>query len=159
MAVSRFDSVSSFSTAGSSQFVDANSKFADAESEMQKQPTDSLSHTEDQTKVQSIADPEKEQDTDAVAEQAEVKTKQPEPVKEPKAYVSKQEKIRQLREQNPQKGYQREEGECHEYVCSNNILDVLDLPNWKGLCGSLGVMCCNSCCSSGTSSVQKAAVR
>ncbi|GAV27020.1 hypothetical protein PMKS-000481 [Pichia membranifaciens] len=156
MAVSRSDSVSSFSTAGSSQFVDANSRFTDAESKMQNQPTDSQPHKDDKANVQSIADPEKEQDTDG---KTEVKTKEPEQVKEPKAYVSKQEKIRQIREQNPQKGYQRDEGECHEYVFSNNMLDVLDLPNWKGLCGSLGVMCCNSCCSSGTSSVQKAAIR
>lgn len=173
MVVPRSDSVSSFSTAGSSQFVDAQSKFTDAEPEsgMQDQLTNSqVGNTiEDGIKVQNTANLgeekgeinniEKGVESKVANEENAIKTKQPAPVKEPRAFVSKEEKIRELREQNAEKGYHREESECHEYICSNNMLEVLDLPNWKGLLGSICVMCCNSCFTTSTSSVQKAAAK
>lgn len=99
---------------------------------------------------------EDEDESDSKTE--DVKTEQPQPVKQPRAFVSKEEKIRQTMEQNKNRGYQREESSCHEYICSNNMVEVLDLPSVTDIFSSLCLVCCGSCCTSTTATVKTAAI-
>lgn len=81
-----------------------------------------------------------------VENKSEIKTKQPNQVREPKAFISKDEKIELIQAQNKNAGYQRKEGEsdCKTYFCSSNFCEVLDIPNWR----TLLCCCCFTCCDS-----------
>lgn len=154
MVIQRSDTISTISTTGSSQFTDARSTFTDAHSQVNLQNS-----KEDLINQNDEKNNEKPEDTKSSDNEIDVKTKQPESVKPPKAYVSKDDKIRAIQQQKKENGYQKENGDCHEYICSNNIIDVLDLPNWKFWVCGLCTMCCNTCVSSSTTAVKTTATK
>jgi hypothetical protein len=178
MVMSHSDSVSTFSSVGSSQFVDARSTFTNARSFPEfedAKDTDIVSHQEkDQSPLTDTEMTTKNEINSSETEEInniqidgngkessnsdlEVKTEQPKPVAPPKAFVSKDEKIRQLQKEKEERSYQRQESHCHEYICSNNIIEVLDLPGWKFWVCGLCTLCCNSCFSSSTSAIRTTA--
>ena len=186
MSLPASDSVSTLSTIGSaSQYTDARSRFTDARSGFEEAMTDADNMENDEHIVAAKAvvmntekvngeHPDNANDVVAkkvvIDEKADdvkedmVKTEQPTAVKQPRAYVSKEERIRQIQMQKQKENLglgeshasQRKEGECHEYMCSNHLMEVLDLPNWKVLFCGLCSICCNSCVSSGTATAKTA---
>ncbi|KAG0680710.1 hypothetical protein C6P40_004714 [Pichia californica] len=184
MAIPSSDSVSSFSTAGSSQFLDARSNFTDADAKFEdagSNLSDAASkrlsglvnsnsikaanineelQTETKDPKETVEKKEVFNDNpdDNESKSEGIKTKQPQQVEQPSAaFVSKEEKIRKLKEQKSTRGYQRSEGQCHEYFFQCNILQILDLPELKSWPSCLCIMCCNSCLSSGTTAAKTAA--
>lgn len=169
MSITRSNSMSTFSTTGSSDFIDARSRMTDAHSTFTDAKSDSeephiAEKGEDQgdttntTEEQMTVKTEIVQNDETEKTDEDIKTQQPPTVKEPKAYISKDEKIRQYQEKKQQEkaGYQRKESQCHEYIFSNNMLAVLDLPSIKSLLSGCCLVCCNSGLSSGTTTTAKA---
>lgn len=175
MVIPSSDSISTLSTIGSSQYVDARSritgldskytdagsKFSDAESKAESKILADNIGIEKKEGTETFQDKENEKKVfisgNALETKDDIKTKQPQKVKEPTAFVSKEEKIRRIKEQNPKPGYQREKGECYEYICHCNLLDLLDIPNWKSLFCCFCNLCCNSCLNSSTTAVKNVA--
>lgn len=88
---------------------------------------------------------------------APIRTEEPSIVEEPK-FVSREEKIRQIREQRQTSSTpNEEESDCHAYLFSNNLIDILDLPGWKFWVCGLCTVCCNSLESSGRNTAVKGA--
>lgn len=185
MSLQRTTSLSTVSTTttGSTMFTDARSAFTDAASHQgtindnaDATNSQNINNKSDEKSVNEVITTDgsqpglngvevdvktKEQDANLEPkDDSNIKTEQPQAVKEPK-FVSREEKIRQIREQrrtntNPD----TEESECHEYFCSNNLIDILDLPGWRFWVCGLCTVCCNSLESSGrTTAVKTAAVR
>lgn len=172
MVIPTSDSVSTMSTTGSSQFVDArsritgpeskytdaDSKFSDANSKADSKIIADNIRIEKKEEKKTFEDEKNEKKVfssgNTLETKEEIKTEQPQKVKEPKAFVSREEKIRRIKEQEAKSGYQRETGECHDYIFNCNLLDLLDLPNWKSLFCCCCTLCCNSCVSSGTTTVK-----
>lgn len=175
MVIPTSDSVSTLSTVGSSQYVDARSritgsdskytdagsKFSDTASKAESKILTDNTGIEKKESTETFKDKEEENKVfnsgNALDSKDEIKTKQPQQVKGPTAFVSKEEKIRRIKQQDPKPGYQRENGECYEYICHCNLLDLLDIPNWKSLFCCFCNLCCNSCLNSGTTAVKNVA--
>lgn len=154
MSVPASSSVPSIKTTTSTQFTDANSKFEDASAT----PPPENNKTSNPVIQNESREDSQESTEDIVGktDEIEVKTEQPTQVKEPKAFLSKEEKIKQLQEQKKNKGYQRQSGEsdCGSYFCSNNLLEVLDLPDLHSLLCCCCLACCNSTVGSGTAAAK-----
>lgn len=154
MSVPASSSVSSIKTSASTQFTDAHSKFEDASA---SPPLENSKTSDAMIENESLKN--SQETTGNIiekAEEAEIKTEQPTQVKEPKAFLSKEEKIKQLQEQKQNRGYQRKQGEsdCGAYFCSNNLIEVLDLPDLHSIFCCCCLAFCNSTVSNGTSAAK-----
>ena len=172
MSVARSNSISSFSTTGSSQFQDARSEFTNAggsvytdarelktsTSNIKNIPTNSKQATPELEEVKLESGDGDSDDKKEVTITEDIKTEQPKDKEPPKAYVTREEKIKAA-QANRATQSQRDKSECHEYFCSNNMYDVLDLPAINTLFCGLCMVCCNSCFSAGTTTVKTQAMR
>lgn len=173
MAINRSDSVSSFSTAGSSMFTDAQSRFVDAvsndmsstEKQVEKQvvkpdiqqPQEEIEGVASNSEVagqQGTEDKQLEATEGEIGDgTAPVRTEQPSEVKPPTTRLTKEEKIKRLVEERKQT-LPEKESDCHQYFFSNNLISVLDLPSITDVCCNLFSVCCNSTVSAGTNTAK-----